>query len=174
MFDAAQTVYAKALGDIQESGLWKEERKPTTPQKAAGWRTEPPVSEPSASGAEPEETAAAEPPLEPPGTRERFQGVRVGKKAELSVEEPMANSSRLVFPRRGMPAARAFWTTVASSGGIYCSRKREAQVVRTPQLQILSFTARGTPARGCSASPRFRLSSTASASARAVSGFRVI
>ncbi len=34
MFDAAQTVYAKALGDIQEAGLWKEERKLTTPQGA--------------------------------------------------------------------------------------------------------------------------------------------
>ena len=35
---------------------------PTTPHSAAGWRIEPPVSEPSASGAKPAATAAAEPP----------------------------------------------------------------------------------------------------------------
>ena len=43
-------------------------------------------------------TAAAEPPEEPPGTRVRSHGLWVVKKAEFSVEEPMANSSRLVFP----------------------------------------------------------------------------
>ncbi len=34
MFDAAQTVYARTLNEIQEAGLWKEERKLTTPQGA--------------------------------------------------------------------------------------------------------------------------------------------
>ena len=34
MFDAAKDVYAKALSDIQEAGLWKEERRLTTPQGA--------------------------------------------------------------------------------------------------------------------------------------------
>ncbi|MFO0591273.1 MAG: glycine C-acetyltransferase [Polyangiaceae bacterium] len=34
MFDAAQTVYAKALEEIQQAGLWKDERKITTPQGA--------------------------------------------------------------------------------------------------------------------------------------------
>ncbi len=149
-------------------------RRPTRPQKAAGWRTEPPVSVPSASGAIPAATAAAEPPLEPPGTRCRSQGLRVGKKAEFSVEEPMANSSRFVFPRSGIPARRAFITTVASVGGIYSSIKREAQVVRTPPVQILSFTAKGTPARGESASPRALCLSTISAAARAISGVWVI
>ena len=42
---------------------------PTTPHSDAGWRIEPPVSEPSASGANPAATAAALPPDEPPGTR---------------------------------------------------------------------------------------------------------
>ena len=44
---------------------------PTTPQSAAGCRTEPPVSVPSAHTACPAATAAADPPLLPPGTRER-------------------------------------------------------------------------------------------------------
>ena len=51
---------------------------PTTPQKEAGWRTEPPVSDPSAAQAMPAATAAAEPPLEPPLTCSRFQGLRTG------------------------------------------------------------------------------------------------
>ena len=41
---------------------------PTMPQRAAGWRMEPPVSLPSAQSASPAATAAAEPPLLPPGT----------------------------------------------------------------------------------------------------------
>ena len=39
------------------------------PQKLAGMRTEPPVSEPSAKCASPAATAAAEPLDEPPATR---------------------------------------------------------------------------------------------------------
>ena len=39
-----------------------------TPLKAAGMRTEPPVSVPIATGARPRATATAEPDDEPPGT----------------------------------------------------------------------------------------------------------
>jgi len=87
---------------------------PTTPHSEAGWRIEPPVSDPSARGTMPEATAAAEPPEEPPGTRSRSWGLRVGPNAEFSVEEPMANSSRLVLPTLMAPAALRRWTTVAS------------------------------------------------------------
>ena len=86
---------------------------PTTPHSAAGWRMEPPVSEPRARSAKPAATAAAEPPLEPPGTRLVSWGLRVGPNAEFSVEEPMANSSRLVLPTMTAPAARRRSTTVA-------------------------------------------------------------
>ena len=48
------------------------------PHNAAGWRTEPPVSVPSAHQPSPAATAAAEPPEEPPGTRSVSQGLRVG------------------------------------------------------------------------------------------------
>ena len=51
--------------------------KPITPQNAAGIRIEPPVSVPIASGTSPAATAAADPPLDPPGTRSRFHGLRV-------------------------------------------------------------------------------------------------
>ena len=57
------------------------------PQNAAGWRIEPPVSEPSAAGASRAATAAAEPPLDPPGTRAGSQGLRVGPVTECSVAD---------------------------------------------------------------------------------------
>src|SRR5688572_30789093 len=56
--------------------------KPTTPQNAAGWRIEPPVSVPKPPAARPPATAAAGPPDEPPGTRDRSHGLRVTWKAE--------------------------------------------------------------------------------------------
>ena len=51
-----------------------------------------------------------------PGTRSMQCGLRVGPKAEFSVELPMANSSMLVLPRAIAPAARRSSTTVASYG----------------------------------------------------------
>ena len=61
---------------------------PCTPQKAAGWRTEPPVSLPSATGTSPAATTAALPPELPPGTRSVSRGLSVGPKMELSVVLP--------------------------------------------------------------------------------------
>jgi hypothetical protein len=52
--------------------------RPTIPHSAAGCRIEPPVSVPIAHGAAPDATAAAEPPLDPPGTRERSHGLSTG------------------------------------------------------------------------------------------------
>ncbi len=72
------------------------------------------MSEPRASGAKPAATAAAEPPEDPPGTRPVSCGFRVGPKAEVSVEEPMANSSMLVLPTSKAPASANRVTTVAS------------------------------------------------------------
>src|SRR3954469_16300509 len=92
---------------------------PTTPQNAAGWRIDPPVSVPRLTVARPAATAAALPPELPPGTREVSHGLRVFLNAERSVDEPMPNSSRLVLPSEIAPAERSFSTTVASNGGIH-------------------------------------------------------
>ncbi len=51
---------------------------PTSPHSAAGCLIEPPVSDPSAQGASPAATATAEPPEEPPGTRDGSHGFREG------------------------------------------------------------------------------------------------
>ena len=87
---------------------------PTTPQRAAGWRIEPPVSDPRASGLKPAATATALPPDEPPGTLVGSWGFFDGPKAEFSVDDPIANSSRFVLPTEMAPAAASRCTTVAS------------------------------------------------------------
>jgi hypothetical protein len=48
------------------------------PQKAAGLRSEPPVSEPEQSGAMPVASATAEPPEEPAAERAGVEGVAGG------------------------------------------------------------------------------------------------
>jgi hypothetical protein len=87
--------------------------RPTTPHSAAGWRIEPPVSDPSASGTVAAATAAAEPPLDPPGTVPRSHGFLVGWNAEFSHDEPIANSSRFTLPITTAPAAMRRPTAVA-------------------------------------------------------------
>ncbi len=79
---------------------------------------EPPVSEPSASGTIRAATAAADPPLDPPGVRPSDHGLRVGPKAEFSVDDPIANSSQFVFPTMTAPAATSRSTAVAVYGGL--------------------------------------------------------
>src|SRR5438045_6197435 len=126
---------------------------PTTPHSAAGWRMEPPVSDPRARGLKPAATAAALPPDDPPGTRVGSCGVRVGPNAEFSVDEPMANSSRLVFPTTIAPASCSRETMVASYGGRQCLRMRDEHVVGTPRVHMLSLRATATPLRGPGSPP---------------------
>ena len=84
------------------------------PHNPAGARIEPPVSLPSAAGAMRAATAAAEPPLLPPGMHDKSHGFRVGKKAEFSFDPPIANSSMFVRPINTASAAFNLATTVAS------------------------------------------------------------
>ena len=118
-------------------------------------------------GAKPAATAAAEPPLDPPGTRNVSLGLAVGPNAEFSVDEPIANSSQLVLPTTTPPAAWMRSTVVAVYGGSHPARIREPQVVATPRVQSVSLIATGTPARGPGSSPRATVASTASAASRA-------
>src|SRR5688500_11614506 len=107
---------------------------PTTPHNAAGWRMDPPVSLPSPSAAKPAATAAALPPLDPPGTLVGSCGLRVGPNALFSVDEPIATSSRFVLPTTTAPAAASRSTTVASYGGRHPSRMRDEHVVGMPRV----------------------------------------
>src|SRR6478735_3321988 len=129
---------------------------PTVAVTCAGCRMDPPVSEPRARGASQAATAAAEPPPDPPGMRERSQGLRVGPYAECSVDEPIANSSMFVLPSGTRPAARERATTVASYGDMYPSRIFDPLVDGMSVVTSTSLIARGTPARGPSDSPAAR------------------
>src|SRR5215475_6932685 len=92
---------------------------PTVPVKAAGWRIEPPVSVPVAPRHRCAATAAADPPEEPPGVSGVFepfrrQGECTAPKYEVSLEDPMANSSQLVLPRSTAPSRQSCEVTVDS------------------------------------------------------------
>ena len=59
--------------------------RPNSPQQALGIRIEPPPSPPMPAGTRPAATAAAVPPLEPPGERVASHGLRVWPCASDSV-----------------------------------------------------------------------------------------
>ena len=96
-------------------------RKPTTPQNAAGVRSEPPRSEPWAIGPMPVATATAAPPLEPPQVSAGFHGLRVAPNTALNVLPPAPNSGVLVLPTTIAPAALSRSTTRSSLSGTWSS-----------------------------------------------------
>src|SRR5439155_5539375 len=102
---------------------------PTTPQKDAGWRIDPPVSDPKAATAISAAIAAADPPDDPPGTRLRSRGLCTGLNAEFSFDEPIANSSQFNFPNTTAPAASRRTTAVQSYGGMELPRIFDPAVV---------------------------------------------
>src|SRR6202453_3960901 len=71
---------AFGLGTRPGEGL-----KPTTLQKAAGLRSDPPVSEQEATGASPQASATAAPPEEPPHVFVKSYGLCVAPKTLLQV-----------------------------------------------------------------------------------------
>ncbi len=92
--------------------------RPQIPESAAGWRIEPPVSVPVLPGTSRAATAAAEPPELPPGTHSTFHGFLTGPKCDVSLDEPIANSSMLVLPTSTVPARFSRSTTCASYGDV--------------------------------------------------------
>src|SRR3954451_23126619 len=69
--------------------------KPTMPQKLAGLRKLPPMSEPCASQAVPVASATAAPPDEPAADLDVSQGLRVAPNTSLKVLAPAPNSGVL-------------------------------------------------------------------------------
>ena len=122
---------------------------------------------------QPPATAAAEPPLDPPGTRSGSAGFRTGKNAEFSLDEPMANSSQFVLPTITAPASSTRLTAVALYGATKFSRARDAQVVFSPSVMITSLTASGTPPSGPMSRPAAIRASTRSAAASARPGVKL-
>src|SRR5260221_2475112 len=113
--------------------------KPTTLQKAAGLRNEPPASEPVATGVIPQASATAAPPEEPPHVFDRSYGFRVAPKTVLNVCDPAPNSGVFVLPMMIAPARRMRSTTRSSSVGMWSLKRGEPKVVRIPRVSIRSL-----------------------------------
>ena len=109
-------------------------------------RIDPPASFPWAPATIPEATAAAEPPLEPPDVLLGSQGFRVEPNLAGSVDAPMANSGRLVFPKMINPALFIRFTNSLSSLDTKSPKNTEPAVVRIPAHSAMkSFNRNGTP-----------------------------
>ena len=115
---------------------------------AAGTRTLAPPSVPTATAAIPAATAAALPPLEPPGARSVFHGLRVTPHVLDSVNWPNAASSgSVVIPMITAPAARSRRTTSESEAAGVVAIPVPCDVT-SPATSKLSFTATGMPSSG--------------------------
>src|SRR5436309_10743289 len=122
---------------------------PQMPLKCAGTRMDPPPSLPAPPAEHPEAMAAASPPLDPPGVRERSQGLLVRPYRRLSVSHAISSSGVLVTPRMIAPALRKRATKGASGEGTQPARNFVPASQRNPpptsiELLILS----GTPCSG--------------------------
>ncbi len=115
---------------------------PTTPQHAAGTRTEPPVSVPYATSASPKAKATAEPLDEPPGRRDASKGF-AGVPAQWFTPSAWRQSSTSwVFPTMRAPRRRAVATTGASAKAAGADKRaREPTTVGSPATSMQSFTA---------------------------------
>src|SRR5687767_13761719 len=115
---------------------------------------EPKPSEPWAAGSMRAPTAAAAPPLEPPETRVRSHGLRVGPWNCGSQVRLKPNSQVLVLPKLTNPARFSRLTCSLSSGGTAVAKNLQARVVGTPASAAeRSLSRNGTPVRGPSGKP---------------------
>src|ERR1700674_3490429 len=88
--------------------------RPYTPQKLAGIRIEPTRSDPYSRNVNPAASAAAPPPVEPPGVRLGSQGLLVLPYSSLLVWPKSASmAATLLLPTITAPASLRRRTTVA-------------------------------------------------------------
>jgi len=130
------------------------------------------MSLPTSSGVSPAASAAAPPPVDPPGVRAGSHGFTVRPKIGLSACQSARTGGTFVLPTTTAPALR----TRVVAGASWSETKRDHSgtptVVRRPVTLIDSFSVIGSPRRGPS-SPRARAVSAASAWRRARSKSRV-
>ena len=146
---------------------------PTIPQALAGLRIEPSVSDPTASGASPAATEAAEPELEPDGLRPVPCGFTVWPPSVLQPllecrERKFAHSDRFALPSTTAPAARSRPTRNASPWPESRSAGEPA-VAGSPSTAMLSLISTGRPVSGPPGVPFALASSLARACAAASS-----
>ena len=134
-----------AVGAGQAGTRPGEGRSPTTLQKLAGLRSEPPMSEPSAIGSIPHASATAAPPLLPPHVFVRSYGLSVAPNTGLNVCDPAPNSGVFVLPTAMAPARFMRSTSSESSRGTKSLKIGEPNVVRMPLVSCRSLCAIGRP-----------------------------
>src|SRR4051794_23409366 len=125
------------------------------------------MSEPSSIGVNPIDSAAAEPPDDPPAVRVRSCGLLVVPYTWLKLWISPAKIGRLVLANGIAPAARSRATGAASSAGRYVASCGAPDVVMQPSVWNESLIVIGTPCSGPSLSPLCTASSAARAAARA-------
>ena len=143
---------------------------PTTPQNAAGMRTEPPASVPVAMGTAPPATVAPDPALEPPELRVGSHGLRV---TPVRGEMPVPfhpNSGVVVRPTTTTPASSSRATMGEEADAGESVLVSEPFPAGTPSSSMLSLIAIGTPCSGLRIDPARASASRAAAAARARSG----
>src|SRR5882724_9693271 len=122
---------------------------PQMPLKCAGTRIDPPPSLPTPPAEHPEAMAAASPPLDPPGVRERSQGLLVRPYRRLSVSQAISSSGVFVTPRMIPPALRKRETSGASGEGTWPSRNFVPDSQRNlPPTSIELLILSGIPCSG--------------------------
>src|SRR6185369_8680328 len=121
---------------------------PATPQHAAGMRTEPPVSVPSATSASPRATTTAEPLDEPPGTSAASSGFTGVPSASLMPLSSQHSSVSAVVPTIRPPARRTAATHGASAAAGVSGVASEPTLVGRPATAIASLTATRGPSSG--------------------------
>jgi hypothetical protein len=117
---------------------------PTTPQNAAGIRTEPPVSLPRPAKPIPVAVATAAPLDEPPAWRAGSNGFLTSPVQSFSPVAPSAISCMFVFANGSAPAARSRPTAIDSppkSG----NAARVPAAVGMPSTLYRSLIVTGTP-----------------------------
>jgi hypothetical protein len=101
-------------------------------QKAAGLRSDPIASDPSATGTMRAASAAAAPPEEPPALRDGEYGLPVTPWTGLKLCDPRPNSGTLVMPIKIAPAARSRRGTMSSASGTTSAKPGKPDVQRSP------------------------------------------
>src|SRR5215470_2910714 len=128
--------------------------RPTTELTLAGQTMLPSVSEPRLTAVKFEDTAAAEPELEPHGLRSTEYGLcvcppRPDQPLVEKNERKFAHSERFVLPRITAPPARSFAATVESLfAGAPLSAKEPASVCILSPVSMLSLSRIGMPSSG--------------------------
>lgn len=130
-FQGRETLLLRSIPVVD---LW-----PNTPQKAAGIRTDPPISLPIPNTDAPEPTAAPSPPELPPGEC-TLQGLFVLPYTELYDSNHIPHSGILVPPTGMAAASRSRATTVASRTPRRCRRPALPNVSGIPPTSIISLT----------------------------------